>query len=323
MTHNFESPSEILDKYIEKFESKSTSGNKQRSTKTKKSSKERSKNVHIYSCSKPKQSDLDYLLTQPQIVPAQPTNLRNSLTNFPTQTENSVEQVEKLIENLRFRMNAYKNEITPPKDNSAFKTSIDDLNDFKCRSKSLIDSLNSFKDVFSSTNSNTNLKQSVFTDSESSIQQTQPPLLFKQTFKPKYALSEDPIPQEVSESEYDSSREEKVVVEDPLEKCINKFQDLNKKLAITKQLDTCSDLKLFDTSSLLMPTVNIDEPKTCVQQVNNYSSPSKSPILKPSMNTNPDCFVYSTNRCVQNFINECIKITNEIPILNTKINPVK
>jgi hypothetical protein len=340
MPHNFKSPSEILDSYIQKFEhglGSGNSSNSKRRSKTKRSSKERSKNHTTKhnghnNNNKPKRRDLDALLSQSQVMmmPARavPCNLQASLANFLAQTENPVEQVEKLIGNLKFRMSAYKQEMASAKDKAAdtcplTKAATNDLNDFKCRSKNLMDSLNSFKDVFSSANSN--FKQS--TDESESYTEPQPPLLHKLSFKQKFLLSEEPIPQEVSENECDSAREEEKAVEeeDPLVKCISKFQDLNKKLAISKQLDTSNDLKLFDSRSLLVPSVHHAEnikPSPCTRQVVSCPSPPPKTPTK-SMNSNPECFVYSTNRCVQNFINECIKITNEIPIITTKINQVK
>ena len=337
--NKFSNPSDILDNYIRQFEASNGSGGKKQS-KTKKSSKSKySYQSHtaktIHSIGKLKNLDLETTLFSEPVY-QQPSNnqhlkvtqayskhqsLFQNISCNPAKS-NPVEQVERLIGGLSCKIRAYKTEMNSIQKNTdeesfnSFKTTAthSDLSQFKSKSRGLLDSLQSFKETSESyTNSSSVLsfKQNSTTGDE-----------FKKV--DRTVLEEDEkILGEIIENEDDKG-------DDPLLQCLNRFQDLNKKLEIAKQFETNKQLETQVIPSFSSPSAVINDVRLGREEegrdraviFRNISSNSRRSTIDgyQTRSSNSECFVNSTNRCVQNFINECIKITNEIPIFTKKIN---
>lgn len=258
----FSSPSEILDSYIREFEirsCKSRSNHHVKSANRQVKLKKRDRHRHVESVRTCGFGDLaTRLLSEP-----------------PSKSKGPIEQVEKLISGLSFKIAEYKDQMmstVPP------RTDNKSCGDETKSRFNLVESVQSFKDSSSSSSSSYSCYSSSTLNSQSTLK------------------LEDPV----------------VVDKDPYLKCLSKFQELNKRLGtlVKPTVTSTAPEPVFDSPSTISPLFKIkkqvvfDEETTRCEQ---------TPFDETS-HANDGFTVYPTrNKCVQNFINECIKITDEIP----------
>jgi hypothetical protein len=192
-----------------------------------------------------------------------------------------LDKVEKLIQTLSKRLGEYNNEMKSI--NINFNARSDRLDNFNTNhnSKSVMDSLQMLNENFSISSSSS---------SSSSIRSSK--FMSGSSLNMKY---------------WDEK-------EDPFLKCMENLLNLNEKLTnSTKNDEKCVKFTPLDTNSLLIPVSNLQ----CQNQ--DFNNIDKHTEVVQESNSSSSLFISSSNKSVQNFINECIKITNEIPLCVQKI----